>query len=65
MHDIFTWELLLPKTDLQIVFLVDVESGTEDILHDDHVRLVVVHRDAVHAQEVRQQRLTVTLNHVL
>ena len=49
----------------EVVFLVDVEARTEDILHDDQIRFVVVHSDAVHAEEVGQQRLAVALHYVL
>ena len=34
----------------------------EDVARDDHVRLVAVHRQPVHAQELRQQRVAMTLH---
>lgn len=41
------------------------ETGAEDVTRDDHVRLVSVHREAVHAQELRQQRVAMALHYIL
>lgn len=48
-------------TYLEIIFFVDREAVREDIARHDHVGLVAVHSEPVHAQELRQQRVSVAL----
>ena len=50
---------------LEIILLVDGDSRAEDVAHDDKVRLGVVYRNAVHSEELRQQRLGMVLYNVL
>lgn len=41
------------------------QTGAEDVPRDNHVRLVSVHREAVHAQELRQQCVAMALHYIL
>lgn len=50
---------------LQVVLPVYHQSVAEHVPHDDQVRLLALHANPVHAQELRQQGATVTLHYVL
>lgn len=49
----------------KVIFFVHGETGAEHIARYDHVRLVSVHCEAVHAQELRQQCVAMALHYIL
>lgn len=50
---------------LQIILSVYSESVTKHVPHDQHVALLVVNTEAVHAQELGQEGTPMTFHNVL
>ncbi len=50
---------------LQVVHFMNAVVTAKHVAHDDAVCFLVRHRDAIHAQVLRQQGLAVALNHIL
>ena len=50
---------------LEVVFAVNREPCAENVADDDDVRFGVVDGDAVHAQVLRQQGVSMSLHNVL
>lgn len=50
---------------LKIVFPVDDEPVAEHVPHDDEVGVLALHAHAVHAKELRKERVAVTLDYML
>ena len=52
-------------THLEVIFFVNCYSWAEDVSHDNHVGLLVVDRDAVHAHVLWQEGIGMPFNYVL
>lgn len=52
-------------THLQVIFFVNRQPVTEYIASDDHVSLISIHCEAIHAQKLREQRVSMALDYIL
>lgn len=52
-------------THLQIIFFVNRQPMAKNVASDNHIRLISVHREAIHAQKLREQRVAMALNYIL
>lgn len=52
-------------THLQVIFFVNRQPVAENIASDDHVGLISIHCEAIHAQKLREQRVSMALDYIL